>query len=98
LPGSESLQVWLISAVTGDLGAAELGILFIDEINKSVSGFKDMRLGVERALLKTLERTIATVPPLGGFKRPMQPEIPFNTTNVLFICGGAFVDLEHIIA
>ena len=89
----------MIQAAEGDIEVAQRGILYIDEIDKiqrSGSGFKDMRLGVEHALLKILEGSVATVPPQGGFKHPAQPGIPFDTTNVLFICGGAFVGLEAI--
>jgi ATP-dependent Clp protease ATP-binding subunit ClpX len=73
-------------------------IVFIDEfdqIRTSGPAFKDVRLGVQRGLLKKLE---LTVPPVGGFTRPQQPSIPFGTTNVLLICGGAFVDLEDLSA
>ena len=75
--------------------------MFIDEIDKiraGGSGGKDLRQGVQHALLKILEGTVAVVPPEGGYKHPMQPGVPFDTTNVLFICGGAFVGLEGIIA
>ncbi len=97
----ESLVSRLIQAANGDVGAAQGGIIYIDEIDKIKaieSGYKDMRLGVQHALLKILEGCIATVPPLGGYKHPMQPGILFDTTNVLFICGGAFAGLEDIIA
>ena len=80
---------------------AQRGIVYIDEIDKiktAGSGFKDLRQGVQHALLKMLEGTSATVPPQGGYKHPAQPGIPFDTSNVLFICGGAFVGLEDIIA
>jgi len=97
----ESLLSKLIQAAEGDMDAAQRGIVYIDEIDKiqrSGSGFKDLRLGVQHSLLKMLEGTIATVPPAGGYKHPAQPGVPFDTTNVLFICGGAFVGLEDIIA
>ncbi len=97
----ESLLSRLLQAANGDVGAAQQGIVFIDEIDKlqrGGSGFKDLRKGVQSALLKMLEGTIATVPPLGGYKNPMQVGVPFDTTDVLFICGGAFVGLEEIIA
>ena len=97
----ESLLSKLILIAEGDMDAAQRGIVYIDEIDKikmTGSGFKDLRLGVQHALLKMLEGTSATVPPLGGYKHPQQPGIPFDTTNVLFICGGAFVGLEDIIA
>ena len=97
----ESLLTRLFQAANGDLSAAQSGIVYIDEIDKIKtigSGYKDLRLGVQHALLKILEGCIATVPPEGGYKHPAQPGIPFDTTNVLFICGGAFVGLENIIA
>ena len=97
---SPCYQSWILTA-EGDMDAAQRGIVYIDEIDKiqrSGSGFKDLRLGVQHALLKLLEDTIATMPPQGGFKHPAQPGVPFDTTNVLFICGGAFVGLEDIIA
>jgi ATP-dependent Clp protease ATP-binding subunit ClpX len=91
----------LIQTAEGDIEVAQRGIVYIDEIDKiktTGSGFKDLRLGVQHALLKMLERTIATVPPQGGYEHPAQPGVPFDTSNVLFICGGAFVGLEDIIA
>ena len=97
----ESLLSKLILATEGDIEVAQRGIVYIDEIDKirsGGSGFKDLRQGVQHALLKMLEGTIATVPPQGGYKHPQQPGVPFDTTNVLFICGGAFVGLEDIIA
>ena len=97
----ESLLSRLIQTTEGDIEAAQRGIVYIDEIDKirsGGSGFKDLRLGVQHALLKMLEGTVATVPPAGGYKHPAQPGVPFDTTNVLFICGGAFVGLEEIIA
>src|SRR5271157_4874992 len=97
----ESLLSKLILTAEGDMEAAQRGIVYIDEIDKirsGGSGFKDLRQGVQHALLKMLEGTIATVPPQGGYKHPVQPGVPFDTTNVLFICGGAFVGLEEIIA
>ncbi len=81
----------LIQEAGGDLGAAQRGVVYIDETDKlRMSGTvgKDMRLGVQHALLRMIEGTIATVPPAGGWKHPMQTGIPFDTTNVLIICGG----------
>src|SRR5271165_2225898 len=97
----ESLLSKLIQVAEGDIEVAQRGIVYIDEIDKiqrSGSGFKDLRLGVQHALLKLIEGSVATVPPAGGYKHPQQPGVPFDTTNVLFICGGAFVGLEEIIA
>ncbi len=97
----ESLLSKLIQAANGDLNVARGGIVFIDEIDKIKTtglGFKDLRQGVQHALLKILEGTIATVPPQGGYKHPMQPGVNFDTNQILFICGGAFVGLEDIIA
>ena len=97
----ETLLSKLILTAEGDMDAAQRGIVYIDEIDKiqrSGSGFKDLRLGVQHALLKISKARVATVPPAGGYKHPAQPGVPFDTTNVLFICGGAFVGLEEIIA
>jgi ATP-dependent Clp protease ATP-binding subunit ClpX len=97
----ESLLFRLMQEAGGDIEVAQRGIIYIDEIDKlrmSGTGGKDLKLGVQHALLKMLEGTVATVPPQGGWKHPMQPGIPFDTTHVLFICGGAFVGLEDIIA
>jgi len=96
----ESLPYRLLQAAGGDLEDAQRGIVYIDEIDKlraSATIGKDLRLGVQQALLKMLEGTVATVPPLGGWKHPMEPGVPFDTQNVLFICGGAFVGLEEIV-
>src|SRR5271157_5978296 len=97
----ESLLSKLIQVAEGNMDAAQRGIVYIDEIDKikmTGSGFKDLRQGVQHALLKMLEGSVATVPPQGGYKHPMQPGVPFDTSNVLLICGGAFVGLEDIIA
>ncbi len=94
----ESPLSGLIQSANGDLGAAQQSIVFIDEIKTTGSGFKDMQFGVQHALLKILEGTIATVPPQAVWKHPAQPGIPFDTSQVLFICGGPFVGLKEIIA
>ncbi len=97
----ESLLYRLIEAAGGDIEFAQKGIVFIDEVDKlraTGSGGKDIRLGVQHGLLKMLEGTTANVPPHGGWRNPAQPGIPFDTSNVLFICGGAFVGLEDIVA
>jgi len=92
----------LLLSAGGDVAEARQGIVFIDEIDKlgggRVHGAKDLRLGVQHALLKMIEGTVANVPPSGGYKTVGETCIPFDTTNVLFICGGAFVGLEEIVA
>ena len=100
----ESMLVRLLQNAEYDIKKAEMGIIYVDEIDKisrkseNVSITRDVSgEGVQQALLKILEGTIATVPPKGGRKHPEQPLLSVNTKNILFICGGAFVGLEKII-
>ena len=100
----ENVLLKLINAADGDVAAAERGIIFIDEIDKIARKSENTSItrdvsgeGVQQALLKIIEGTQASVPPQGGRKHPNQEMIQIDTTNILFILGGAFVGLDKII-
>jgi len=100
----ENILLKLIQAADFDIAKAERGIIYIDEIDKisrkgeNVSITRDVSGGgVQQALLKILEGTVASVPPQGGRKHPHQELLQIDTTNILFICGGAFAGIEKII-
>ena len=100
----ENILLKLIQAADYDISRAEYGIIYIDEIDKITKKTENVSItrdvsgeGVQQALLKILEGTVASVPPQGGRKHPHQELLQINTTNILFICGGAFDGLEKII-
>ena len=100
----ENVLLKLINAADGDIDAAQRGIIFIDEIDKISRKSENMSItrdvsgeGVQQALLKIIEGTVASVPPQGGRKHPNQEMLQIDTTNILFIMGGAFVGLDKII-
>ena len=100
----ENILLKLIQAADYDIRKAQRGIIYIDEIDKiskksqNVSITRDVAgEGVQQALLKIIESTVASVPPQGGRKHPHQEMLQIDTTNILFICGGAFVGLDNII-
>ena len=100
----ENILLKLIQAADGDISKAEKGIVYIDEIDKITRKSENPSItrdvsgeGVQQALLKIIEGTVAAVPPQGGRKHPHQEMLQINTENILFICGGAFEGLENII-
>ncbi len=101
----ENILLRLIQAADYDIERAERGIIYVDEIDKIARKAENLSItrdvsgeGVQQALLKILEGTVASVPPQGGRKHPQQELLQIDTTNILFICGGAFVGLDKIIA
>lgn len=100
----ENILLKLINAAGGDIARAEKGIVYVDEIDKIARKSENVSItrdvsgeGVQQALLKIIESTVASVPPQGGRKHPQQECYQIDTTNILFICGGAFVGLDKII-
>ncbi len=100
----ENILLKIIQAADYDISRAETGIIYIDEIDKIARKAENPSItrdvsgeGVQQALLKIIEGTVASVPPQGGRKHPHQEFLQIDTTNMLFICGGAFSGLEHII-